>query len=685
MRAATPRAPRRAGAAPSRRAAAAAPDHHHARAPPPPTAATARDPPSPSELAVRIDLAASTGRLDLSECGLEAVPTAVLSLGAGLTDLSLAGNGLRDLPPDLGAALPSLSRLQLAGNELATLPESVTLLTGLEGLWVHGNALTALPAGLGALTALRALSAAGNNLTHLPPSFGDLASLEDAALGGNALSALPDTLAGLTSLRKLALHGNRLEGLPPSIGALPALSSLALQGNRLTSLPAGAALAGLTALESLNIADNALTELPAVLASLPRLKAVTAYGNALTAVPPELVVAGGGGGGGSGESGARAGPALWLEGNPLDAGALAAALNATGPSSGPAIGLDTAQAAALAAVASGGGGGAAPITTTPPHPRVRVSTRAAAAPGYWKLDVGPPGAPGAGTAPGDAVTDASGRPASGGRALVIAFGSAPGEPNWGGLLGRLRAGATAPGSPCGGALAAFDVLYVVDPWRSWYDGEWDEFFFLFSFFLWCVGGWRGREKTSTSLFSLVKTKITGGGPGYETWASHLAAAAAPYDGRILLLGDSMGATAALMFGGVAAASPRSAILAFCPQLDLGSSAIRPAGVPGDATGTTAAWRDALRDRALAGAAAASDAGARVAVHVGSWLHDVDQAAWLENPSQGGGPTVKVWGVSTHRLAATLDGRGELLPLVRGPLAGVMGVKSGDGVRVANVL
>jgi hypothetical protein len=171
-----------------------------------------------------------------------------------------------------------------------------------------------------------------------------------------------------------------------------------------------------------------------------------------------------------------------------------------------------------------------------------------------------------------------------------------------------------------------------------------------------------------------------------------------------MLGDSMGATAALLFGGVAAAAPAASILAFCPQLDLASSAIRPAGRPGDAAGT-AAWRDALRGRALAGVRAAASAGARVDVHVGSWLHDVDQAAWLGGGSGGGGgggggggagdddgtaapaaaATVKVWGVSTHRLAAALDARGELLPLVRGALGRVMGIKSGDGVRVANVL
>ena len=153
----------------------------------------------------------------------------------------------------------------------------------------------------------------------------------------------------------------------------------------------------------------------------------------------------------------------------------------------------------------------------------------------------------------------------------------------------------------------------------------------------------------------------------------------------------MGASAALLFAGAAAAHPSSSVLAFCPQLDLASSAIRPSGVPGDPTATSA-WRDKLRERALEGVAAAAGAGARVGVHVGSWLHDVDQAAWLgattaDKDAEGalpGGASVKVWAVPSHRLAAALDARGELLPLVRGVIASTVGVRSGD-VRVANLL
>jgi hypothetical protein len=52
------------------------------------------------------------------------------------------------------------------------------------------------------------------------------------------------------------------------------------------------------------------------------------------------------------------------------------------------------------------------------------------------------------------------------KALVVAFGSAPGVPNWGGLLKRVElAGAGQPG------WGSFDVLFVVDGSRSWYAGN----------------------------------------------------------------------------------------------------------------------------------------------------------------------------------------------------------------------
>jgi hypothetical protein len=50
-------------------------------------------------------------------------------------------------------------------------------------------------------------------------------------------------------------------------------------------------------------------------------------------------------------------------------------------------------------------------------------------------------------------------------ALVVAFGSAPGVPNWGGMLKRVELAGAADSH-----WQSFDVLFVVDGARSWYNG-----------------------------------------------------------------------------------------------------------------------------------------------------------------------------------------------------------------------
>lgn len=104
--------------------------------------------------------------------------------------------------------------------------------------------------------------------------------------------------------------------------------------------------------------------------------------------------------------------------------------------------------------------------------------------------------------------------------LVVSFGSAPGVPNWGGLLGRLYKSSRSRPEDVG-----FDVLYVVDPARSWYDG----------------GDDAGRERHASRLEQYTRR--------YE---------------HVVMLGDSMGATAALLFSRLA-----TSVLAFCPQVGFG--------------------------------------------------------------------------------------------------------------------
>lgn len=71
---------------------------------------------------------------------------------------------------------------------------------------------------------------------------------------------------------------------------------------------------------------------------------------------------------------------------------------------------------------------------------------------------------GSSVAVGDGSGDGGRSGAAADGVLVVAFGSAPGVPNWGGLLKRLAADLEQS------LGLGFDVLYVVDGGRQWYSG-----------------------------------------------------------------------------------------------------------------------------------------------------------------------------------------------------------------------
>jgi hypothetical protein len=149
---------------------------------------------------------------------------------------------------------------------------------------------------------------------------------------------------------------------------------------------------------------------------------------------------------------------LWLEGNTLTPEATLALLEAAPASpSLSSLGLDRSQLQGVPAAALEAAGS-----------RLRPCEVHGAGPGYFKLDLA--SAAGAASAAAGGSDGAGGDGAGGcapgrARVLVVSFGSAPGTPNWGGVLGKIRAAATSAEE------ADFDVLYVVDPHRAWYGGE----------------------------------------------------------------------------------------------------------------------------------------------------------------------------------------------------------------------
>lgn len=121
------------------------------------------------QMLVKLSIAASTGRLDLSDLRLNSLPAGLWEI-SDLEDLSLAGNDLRQIVADLGS-LKALKRLVVAGNRLRGLPPTVGQLHALDGLWAHGNAIEQLPEEVGQLQGLRTLSLAGEG------SFGRVETL----------------------------------------------------------------------------------------------------------------------------------------------------------------------------------------------------------------------------------------------------------------------------------------------------------------------------------------------------------------------------------------------------------------------------------------------------------------------------------------------------------------------------
>ena len=559
-----------------------------------------------ADIRVKLGIAAGSGKLDLSDCDLEFVPKEVFAL-TDLVELSLAGNNLTVLPDGFGS-LKSLEKLQLSGNRLRSLPDSLCALESLEGLWLHGNLLESLPAGIGSLLNLKQMAVAGNRLTGLPDSIGSLKSLVELVAAGNRLETLPQSIGTLSACRVLDLHGNRLVRVPEKVGMMGALEELWLQGNpTLAELPMEVGQCG--RLRKLSVADCGMVAVPAEVGELAELVDFSAYGNALECVPVELVASGardgdddgvGGDGDAPGDGPAPAKRRVWLEGNPLSAESVSALAEAARRSEGRGtVGLDAAQMEACGTKSTG---------RSTRH--VLTSTIVPNVQGYFKLERHP----GAHADTAERTDDTKTHDTT---VLVVAFGSAPGTPNWGGALRRVRKDLDASTLH---ADVSFDILYVVDPERSWYHGGDDRF----------------RE-----------------------YDDAIAAVAADY-AHVLYVGDSMGATACLLF-----AKHADVVHAFCPQIDLSSSSIRP--------GEDADWESLLKRRALDGIDACAG---HIFVHVGNWQHDIQQV----HAVQAEHALVKIYGVDSHRLAIALERSGKLTRILEESVLKFYGRMTQEGMQ-----
>ena len=589
----------------------------------------------PGEVISRINKARGKGgRLDLTGIGLTKVPDEVWTL-TDLTDLQLSNNKITRIPDDVGN-LTELERLGLAGNRLTEIPEGIGGCECLEGLWAHGNLIGRVPDAVGRCERLRHLMLAGNRIRELPASLGDCKYLEELSVPGNRLESLPETIGGAYMLRVIDVHGNRIARLPDSIARLKSLEELSAHGNLLTSIPDD--VGEMRRLVRLNVAENELSSLPKGLGDAAMMTTLWCYGNpALRSLPMSLAKN-------------VSLKSVWCEGcDALEGDGVRELVEALPTRRGgvaATIGLDLAQctraglkirpATELDVNAAGG--------LACEHPHVAVSEIPGGGGGVGGGDGNNPGAD-APNAPGRYSrgyfkhvrwTEDADAPV-----LIVAFGSAPGVPNWGGLLRKLRKDVLARGVACAGGAGAdaaaaveaaavgFDVLYVADVTRSWYHG----------------GGIGGGTASNDEA--------------ERSWREGIERVAGRY-ARVLNLGDSMGASAALLFADVA-----DHAVAFCPQVDLVSASIRP--------GRSARWMRYFRKRVVAAVdrAVTGPRRSRVEIHSGTWEHDLAQADFVPDAvgrdridAEGLALNVVLHQVDNHRLALALEEGDELLPMVR---------------------
>ncbi|KAH7295312.1 hypothetical protein KP509_27G042400 [Ceratopteris richardii] len=524
----------------------------------------------------RISVASSTRRLDLSNCGLDEVPPQIFML-RDLEELSLAWNNISYLPGDI-ENLKNLRHLGLSGNWLMGLPPNIGKLTELETLWVQGNLLQHLPIEVGNLKHLTILNVTGNMLEDILETVSSLSNLILLSLSGNKLKQLPSGLGDMSSLKILTTNGNFLQSLPMSIEKLSSLEKLSLQGNRLEHLPSN--LAGLSSLKELIVADNELVGVPDSIGELKYLKSLSLYGNKISNLPLSLCKM-------------KQLQSLWLEGNPLN-NLPEAMLKA---SNLKALGIDSDMAHSVRSLSE-------------PHGGLRISRLVGTGlvssfGGYFKLQ--------------QSLEISA-------KVVVVAFGSAPGVPNWGGLLSRIRKAMLADNKK-----SAFDVLYVVDTRRSWYTEtklgeEWHHASLTAS--PGCPSGTAMREKECATVGGYFQQELQEALKDYK---------------RVVMIGDSMGASAGLLFSPLA-----TSVIAFCPQVDMIESAIRPGR-----------GRDWFRSYKQSLINAVVESSAHITVHCGSWEHDKYQAQLLPKKVN-----VVVHNSESHRLARELDEQGTLLKIIR---------------------
>lgn len=180
-------------------------------------------------------------RLDLSECGLRAVPKEVLRL-RNLEFLNLGKNKLNALPDSFAKDLPNLKILFCLANEFRKVPEVLGEMEHLFMLSFKANKVREIPEQSLPIASLGWLILSDNEIEVLPKSLGKCRKMRKLMLAGNKIKELPTFMSELVNLELLRASDNRIEVFPEFLYRLPKLAWLAFAANPCTEKAAANAM-----------------------------------------------------------------------------------------------------------------------------------------------------------------------------------------------------------------------------------------------------------------------------------------------------------------------------------------------------------------------------------------------------------------------------------------------------------
>lgn len=145
-------------------------------------------------------------KLDLPECGLTSLPSALATFLPNLRILFCPKNNFQELPAVIGSC-PNLTMVSFKSNCMR---------------WIHRDALQAQ---------LQWLILTDNALEEIPETISKCTRLQKLMLAGNKLQSLPESISSCTRLALVRLASNQFVEPPMALLRLPNLAWVALSDN----------------------------------------------------------------------------------------------------------------------------------------------------------------------------------------------------------------------------------------------------------------------------------------------------------------------------------------------------------------------------------------------------------------------------------------------------------------------